>query len=262
MSPLINCESHLLLVGLIACHNFLFEIKSELISFICFGFSLKAGGKKLQRVSVSVSPKGIEVNDQVTGETLHQISIYRISYCSADANYGNVFAFVSSSNLDFSDSYDLNISDPSSSSSTSSSTSPSPVPDGPLVCHVFLCPKRKIAQAMAMTVAKSFERAFEIWKLVSHRRSVHQQRPRCAQKNPFPSSNQPMAISDDVEKKAEEEKMVSLLIDFNAELTSELCSKDGRSYLQNTWVSFDEHHENAMSNLHKNASWGSNTLCS
>lgn len=37
----------------------------------------KTTGKKLQRVGLSISPKGIEMTDGVSGENLLQVSIYR-----------------------------------------------------------------------------------------------------------------------------------------------------------------------------------------
>lgn len=118
-----------------------------------FCFCIVASGKKLQRVSLSVSPKGIEVHDPVSGETQQQVSVYRISYCSADATHDHVFAFVSS--LDHREST-------SSFGECSSSSSQSSDAPAILECHAFLCPKRKVAQEVALTVARSFGRAYEV----------------------------------------------------------------------------------------------------
>lgn len=114
---------------------------------------------------------------------------------------------------------------------------------GPLTCHVFLCAKRKVAQNISLTVAKSFERAFDIWKSISHRRMISEakQTPRCDYSpTPRPDS---LGSGED----GDEEQVRSLLIDFNADLT-----EVRKSYLQNTWVSFEES-EHLMSNLQKNA---------
>lgn len=196
---------------------------------------------KLARVNLTVSPKGIEIIDRVTSETLQQISIYRISYCSADAAHNNVFAFISSPST--ADANEDQVSDP---------TSADRFGDGPLTCHVFVCSKRKIAQSIALTVAKSFERAFEIWKSISHRRLVSEtrQKPRLG----YSPTPRPDALvfdgageQDEEEEQEQEEKVMNLLIDLNADLTD-----IRKSYLQNTWVSFEET-EHLMSTLQKNA---------
>ena len=33
-------------------------------------------------------------------------------------------------------------------------------------CHAYLCPKRKVAQSVCLTVAQAFNTAYELWKLV------------------------------------------------------------------------------------------------
>lgn len=49
----------------------------------------KSARKKLQRVNVTISLKGIEVSD-TQGNELLKISIYRISNCSTDASHRQV----------------------------------------------------------------------------------------------------------------------------------------------------------------------------
>ncbi|XP_066594821.1 low density lipoprotein receptor adapter protein 1-like isoform X2 [Prorops nasuta] len=95
----------------------------------------KASGKKLQRVLLTVSLKGIQMTDLATEEDQLEVSIYRISYCSADATHDHVFAFIATN---------LNET---------------------MECHTFLCPKRKIAQTVALTVAQAFSTAYEAWQL-------------------------------------------------------------------------------------------------
>ncbi|XP_075765241.1 low density lipoprotein receptor adapter protein 1 [Pelodiscus sinensis] len=95
----------------------------------------KARGKKLQKVTLSVSPRGIVLNDSGTNALIENVSIYRISYCTADKTHDKVFAYIAqnqqSENLE---------------------------------CHAFLCPKRKMAQAVTLTVAQAFKVAFEFWQ--------------------------------------------------------------------------------------------------
>lgn len=94
----------------------------------------KAGGKKLKRVAVTISPKGIQTRE-MPSEDLHlDVTIYRISYCSADATYERVVAFIATNRNEL------------------------------MECHAFLCSKRRVAQAVALTISQAFNLAFEMWK--------------------------------------------------------------------------------------------------
>ncbi|KAK0180059.1 hypothetical protein PV327_005741 [Microctonus hyperodae] len=94
----------------------------------------RASGRKLQRVTLAVSLKGIRMTDLATEEDQLQVSIYRISYCSADATHDHVFAFIATN---------LNET---------------------MECHAFLCSKRKMAQTVTLTVAQAFNTAYEAWQ--------------------------------------------------------------------------------------------------
>ncbi|KAJ7304325.1 hypothetical protein JRQ81_011872 [Phrynocephalus forsythii] len=95
----------------------------------------KASGRKLQKVTLKVSPRGIILSDSVTNEPIENISIYRISYCTADKVHDKVFAYIAQSQ------HNEN-----------------------LECHAFLCGKKKMAQAVTLTVAQAFKVAFEFWQ--------------------------------------------------------------------------------------------------
>ncbi|XP_029141155.1 low density lipoprotein receptor adapter protein 1 [Protobothrops mucrosquamatus] len=95
----------------------------------------KAGGKKLRKVTLKVSPRGIVLSDSITNESIENVSIYRISYCTADKVHDKVFAYIAQSQ------HNEN-----------------------LECHAFLCSKRKMAQAVTLTVAQAFKVAFEFWQ--------------------------------------------------------------------------------------------------
>ncbi|XP_070171622.1 low density lipoprotein receptor adapter protein 1 isoform X3 [Polyergus mexicanus] len=103
----------------------------------------KASGKKLQRVSLAVSLRGIRMTNLTTEEDQLQVSIYRISYCSADATHDHVFAFIATN---------LNET---------------------MECHAFLCPKRKMAQTVTLTVAQAFNTAYQAWQLSQSDPRVH-----------------------------------------------------------------------------------------
>ncbi|XP_064196980.1 low density lipoprotein receptor adapter protein 1 isoform X4 [Anguilla rostrata] len=96
----------------------------------------RAGAKKFRKVTLTVSPKGIIISDTETGQLIENVSIYRISYCTADKTQDKVFAYVSQSQ--FSET---------------------------LECHAFLCPKKKIAQAVTLTVAQAFKVALDLWEI-------------------------------------------------------------------------------------------------
>ncbi|XP_075408729.1 low density lipoprotein receptor adapter protein 1 isoform X1 [Tenrec ecaudatus] len=96
----------------------------------------KASGKKLQKVTLKVSPRGIILTDSLTNQLIENVSIYRISYCTADKMHDKVFAYIAQSQHSES-----------------------------LECHAFLCTKRKMAQAVTLTVAQAFKVAFEFWQV-------------------------------------------------------------------------------------------------
>ncbi|XP_060949086.1 low density lipoprotein receptor adapter protein 1a [Limanda limanda] len=96
----------------------------------------KASGKKSEKVALKVSPQGIVLHDSLTNKILENVSIYRISYCTVDKLHDKVFAYIAQSPL-----------------------------NGTLECHAYLCSKRKVAQAVALTVAQAFTVAFELWQV-------------------------------------------------------------------------------------------------
>ncbi|XP_013877147.1 low density lipoprotein receptor adapter protein 1-A isoform X2 [Austrofundulus limnaeus] len=96
----------------------------------------KASGKKPQKVALKISPQGVMVFDRSTNKLLENVSIYRISYCTVDKLHRKVFAYIAQNTL-----------------------------NGTLECHAYLCSKRKVAQAVALTVAQAFTVAFELWQV-------------------------------------------------------------------------------------------------
>ncbi|KAI5621636.1 low density lipoprotein receptor adaptor protein 1a isoform X1 [Silurus asotus] len=96
----------------------------------------KAGGKKLPKVALTVSPQEMLIHDRVSNQLLERVSIYRISYCTADKMHDKVFAYIAQNEQ-----------------------------NETLECHAFLCAKKKVAQAVTLTVAQAFNVAFESWQL-------------------------------------------------------------------------------------------------
>ncbi|XP_014329349.1 low density lipoprotein receptor adapter protein 1-A-like isoform X1 [Xiphophorus maculatus] len=103
----------------------------------------KASGKKPQKVGLKVSPQGIVVLDRSTNKLLESVSIYRISYCTVDKLHDKVFAYIAQNTL-----------------------------NGTLECHAYLCSKRKVAQAVALTVAQAFTVAFELWQVAKEEKGT------------------------------------------------------------------------------------------
>ncbi|KAE8286905.1 Low density lipoprotein receptor adapter protein 1 [Larimichthys crocea] len=59
----------------------------------------RASAKKFRKVTLTVSPKGIVLTDTETTDLIENVSIYRISYCTADKTQDKVFAYVSQSQV-------------------------------------------------------------------------------------------------------------------------------------------------------------------
>ncbi|XP_014015953.1 low density lipoprotein receptor adapter protein 1-B isoform X1 [Salmo salar] len=104
----------------------------------------KASGKKLQKVTLKVSPRGIILYDYASNQLIENISIYRISYCTADKMHDKVFAYIAQSQQ-----------------------------NETLECHAYLCTKRKVAQAVTLTVAQAFRVAFEFWQAAKEEKEKH-----------------------------------------------------------------------------------------
>lgn len=220
---------------------------------------LTASNKKPQRINLTVCPKGIETFDAITGETVHEVSIYKISYCSADATHSNVFAFIGGEDIKGSK-------------------------DEKLTCYAFLCPKRKTAHKLTLTVAKNFERAHELWQnseqqkqykdQVEQMKNVEnsmQQQSEKEKRHQTQKQEQKSVIKEVDHHQTDEEinqdeNIRNLLIDFSSEVP--VHSTPQQKLLQNTWVSFDDEPqicENSFlvdSKGFENSMWEKNLICS
>lgn len=183
---------------------------------------------------------------------MHEVSIYKISYCSADATHSNVFAFIEDGK------------------------------NGKLTCYAFLCPKRKIAHKLTLTVAKSFEQAHELWQNSEQQKKYKDQVEQMKnvenvmrQQSEEEKQQQTQKIEPkinlkkpDCDKNAQDESIRNLLIDFNTEVIAPLNSVSQQKLLQNTWVSFDDEPqicENSFlvdSKAFENSMWAKNLICS
>ncbi|XP_068617871.1 low density lipoprotein receptor adapter protein 1-like [Battus philenor] len=100
--------------------------------------TVKSSNKKLQRVNLDISARGILVTDFETQESVLSVSIYRISYCSADAANARVFAVVEGKKTSGADESH--------------------------VVHVFVCARGKQARALALSLAHAFNDAYQAWQ--------------------------------------------------------------------------------------------------
>ncbi|XP_066993552.1 low density lipoprotein receptor adapter protein 1-A [Anabrus simplex] len=166
----------------------------------------KASGKKLQRVALSVSLRGIKMVDLGSDEVHLDVSIYRISYCSADATYDHVFAFIATNSNET------------------------------MECHAFLCPKRKLAQAVTLTVAQSFNTAYELWQMSQGSSQMQMHEKSLGLHNEmekFPGGFHNMKAKENSSNKQHLHDSKSLLIDLSAD--PEPFTENG-----NSWVCFDD----------------------
>ena len=104
----------------------------------------KATKSKLRKVTLTAGPKGIQVRDMASKEMVIECSIFRISFCSADKNHEKVFAFMARNSI-----------------------------NETMECHAFLCAKRKIAQAVTLTVSKAFELASDRWNAENENKNTN-----------------------------------------------------------------------------------------
>ncbi|XP_039385683.1 low density lipoprotein receptor adapter protein 1-like isoform X5 [Mauremys reevesii] len=119
----------------------------------------RVGAKKFQKVILTVSPRGISLQDAETKEMIECVSIYRISYCTTDKLQNKVFAYVAQSQQ-----------------------------SGALECHAFLSSKKKIAQAVTLTVAQAFQVALDHWETAQAGSVQEQSLPECTLESNRPGS--------------------------------------------------------------------------
>lgn len=193
---------------------------------------------------MSVCPKGIETFDIVTGETLHQIAINKISYCSADATHSNVFAFIAGDN---------NIEQKSN------------IDSDELTCYAYLCSKRKVAHNLTITLAKNFERAFDLWKKAEQRKQIRFNESKVLTSTQFTSENSDAWNSNDNSKQIDSnDAFRNVLIDFSPDSmknNSETLIERQRQMFQTTWVSFEDEPQMCDRNIPdiiENNLWGTN----
>lgn len=132
--------------------------KSQLVTTSAIKEIIKASKaqKKLQDVSISITPSGIETYDVVNDERLLQIPIHNISYCSIDAAHDTIFAFVSSAEESEKKTFESKNSQHfgSPDSPVGQLESSSLEDEEGLVLHAFQCQKKKVAQNVTMAVAR------------------------------------------------------------------------------------------------------------
>jgi len=142
--------------------------------------------RKLNRVALLVSVKDVKMTDLETGDVCFDISIYRVSYCCADALFSHVFAFIAVNK------------------------------DESMECHAFLCRKRKIAQAASMTVAQAFNLAFASWKDTQEKKKESLQNTKVVNKCDEQQSSIKMTLEMNQTSDREDLEEENLLIDLRS----------------------------------------------
>lgn len=105
----------------------------------------------------------------------------RISYCSADATYDRVVAFIATNANETHE------------------------------CHAFLTSKRKIAQATALTISQAFSIAFDKWKQIKSNANNEK-----ADNNCIESQNGNKLTNDENSQQFSETPLIDLTSDENA----------------------------------------------
>jgi low density lipoprotein receptor adapter protein 1 len=191
--------------------------------------------KKLSEVTISISPKGIEAYDIATDERLIEIPIYKISYCSVDAAHDTIFSFVSSSAESSEENNFQNNQFGSPESPAGQLESTSIEDEGDLVLHAFQCNKRKIAHTVTMSVARAFERAFQIYQNEQLLKDAKNKKTN--KENIQEAEKNAVNIKNLIAGSGGDEKLIDL--DDAPQLNYLYSKESNREYLQTTWVSFD-----------------------
>ncbi|KAM4771285.1 low density lipoprotein receptor adapter protein 1-B-like [Rhinophrynus dorsalis] len=114
----------------------------------------RVSAKKFRKVVLTVTPSGISLQDEVTGHLIENVSIYRISYCTTDKVQNKVFAYIAQNQ--------------------SNET---------LECHAFLSPKKKMAQAVTLTVAQAFQVALDLWESAKEGKEINTSHGPCEERH-------------------------------------------------------------------------------
>ncbi|CAB0036528.1 unnamed protein product [Trichogramma brassicae] len=93
----------------------------------------------------------LHLRDLVKFHALQQV--LSIPYCSVDAKHNQVFSFI------------LTVEPTSSSPSESERQQQQQQQQQHHECHAYVCPRRKVAQTIALTLAQAFDSAYAIWQL-------------------------------------------------------------------------------------------------
>lgn len=130
----------------------------------------KIGPEKLPRVSVTLGPHGIYMED-MRPKTNHQFqfSLSQISYCMANKGYGCVFAWVVAEPGGQASSESVTQGNGSSEFDSKRETAPKKPR-----CHVIVCDREDVARAMALLMTAYFNSAYRDHKFKERRETRKQ----------------------------------------------------------------------------------------
>ncbi|XP_043918727.1 low density lipoprotein receptor adapter protein 1-like isoform X2 [Protopterus annectens] len=132
----------------------------------------RASAKKFRKITITVSPKGLLLQDTETNEIIENVSIYRISYCTTDKAQDKVFAYIAQNQM-----------------------------NETLECHAFLSPKKKIAQAVTLTVAQAFKIALDLWETAQEEKCKQPCRTTCSpEATALSGSSSPSLVKPDTDE--------------------------------------------------------------
>ncbi|GJQ72074.1 hypothetical protein Trydic_g3171 [Trypoxylus dichotomus] len=169
---------------------------------------VKAQRKKIPRVNLVISLKGVAVTD-LQGNDILKISIYRISNCSTDAAHPQIFSFTSTDTTETTE------------------------------CHAFSCTKRKLAETVALTVAHAFTTAYEAWRILP---STKEFQNAMEHQTHSPKIEEEQPTNEEEKEEEKEEKLIELDEDPSPLIKFPRSAPRSRlqMQLQRPWVSFDD----------------------
>lgn len=183
----------------------------------------KAEGKKLKKVSLKVTPHGIRVQDMVTKEVCQDMSIYRISFCTADKNHDKVFAFIARNTI-----------------------------NETMECYAYFCAKAKIAQAVTLSVSQAFKLATDHWENTQNKIRNKTQQKNKKEDNRLSESTDINTYSSNTKKNDRDSPshQVDIITDSHPRLPKPDSSKSLEDETSSSpqhrsgWHTFDEESEN------------------
>jgi len=108
--------------------------------------------EKFKKLEITISIKGVAIQEPRTHKILHQFPLYNISYCADEKGVKKFFSFIAKTVKTTNNTMDTNGYNNGSSSSSSSK------PEETHECFVFI--SNKLASDITLTIGQAFDLAY------------------------------------------------------------------------------------------------------